>query len=168
MRYYCIIFLLLATSLVKAQTTPPYCLQISDIWRDYIVCEAGIVETHINENSKSSYDFEISNFVPRSHINDSLYNSLVHYINHDVAQMGSVNYQNAIKYVSEHRKELIKKYAGKEDGILIHESMNDHKVLEIILSKICGFKVEITADTYSKAQTIYIIKMVKVNAPNLC
>lgn len=96
MRYYCIIFLLLATSLVKAQTTPPYCLQISDIWRDYIVCEAGIVETHINENSKSSYDFEISNFVPRSHINDSLYNSLVHYINHDVAQMGSVNYQELV------------------------------------------------------------------------
>ncbi len=84
--------MLLATPLVKAQTSPPYCLQISDIWRNYIICEAGIVETHINEKSKSYYDFEISNFVPRSQINDSMFNSLIHYINNDVAQMGSVNY----------------------------------------------------------------------------
>ncbi len=95
MRYHHIIhiiFVLLATPLVKAQTSPPYCLQISDIWRNYIICEAGIVETHINEKSKSYYDFEISNFVPRSQINDSMFNSLIHYINNDVAQMGSVNY----------------------------------------------------------------------------
>ena len=82
--------------------------------------------------------------------------------------MGSVNYLNSIKYIEEHRKELIKKYAGKEDGVLIHTSFNAHKILEIIISKLCGFKVEITADNYSKAQTIYVIKMVKVSAPDLC
>ena len=87
MRYRIIIFILLATALVKAQTTPPYCLQISDIWRDYIVCDAGIVETHIKEGYTSYHDFEISNFVPRSQIN-----SLIYYINHEVAQLGSVDY----------------------------------------------------------------------------
>ena len=92
MRHYCIIFILLATPLVKAQTTPPYCLQINNIWSDYLVCDAGIVETHINEESKSYYDFEISNFVPRSQITDSIYNLLIHYIKHEVAQLGSVDY----------------------------------------------------------------------------
>lgn len=92
MRHYCIIFILLVTPLVKAQTTQPYCLQISDMWRDYIVCDVGIVETHIKEGYKSYYDFEISNFVPRSQINDNIFNSLIHYINHEVAQLGSVDY----------------------------------------------------------------------------
>lgn len=94
MRYHhiIIIFMMLAIPLAKAQTSPPYCLQISDVWRDYIVCEAGIVETHIKEKFKCAYDFEISNFVPRSQINDSMFISLIHYINNDVAQMGSVNY----------------------------------------------------------------------------
>ena len=92
MRHYCIIFILLATPLVKAQTTPPYCLQVSNISSDYLVCDAGIVETHINEESKSYYDFEISNFVPRSQITDSIYNLLIHYIKHEVAQLGSVDY----------------------------------------------------------------------------
>ena len=92
MRYYCIIFILLATPLVKAQTTSPYCLQISNIWRDHIVCEAGIVETHIKEDCKSQYDFRITNFIPRSQINDSLFNSLIHFINQELAQMGSVGF----------------------------------------------------------------------------
>ena len=96
MRYFCVIFILFTALLVKAQIAPPYCLQISDLWRYYIVCEAGIVETHINKQSKSYYDFRISNYIPRSQINDSLYNSLIHYINHDVAQMGSVNYQELV------------------------------------------------------------------------
>lgn len=82
--------------------------------------------------------------------------------------MGSVNYNNALKYIEEHRRELARKYSGKEDGVLMHESMNAHKILEIIVSKLCGFKVGITADTYSKAQTIYVIKMVVTDAPNLC